>query len=220
MGLTPRHPDSPDVIAWQQETENGDIPRATLEEITPPQIDPDLQGPAVLYPPAAAAMSDLLAAAKDAGHPMRVEYSYRTLAKQREKWDNFKFGDDGKPRTGDEGNVAAEVGTSNHGEGLAVDFTDLSSSDVTWLVNHAWEYRFDNGDVSDEDWHWTYRGGYVSEDEMTEEERAEFDEMKKTIKMHERFITALLEGLGSEQKPATFEGGGKRVAKAVRQTEE
>jgi len=29
-----------------------------------------------------------------------------------------------------------------------------------------------------------------------------------------------LEGLGSEQKPATFEGGGKRVAHSVRKSEE
>lgn len=170
MGLTPRHPDAPDVVRWQQQTRNGEIPLRDLARIEPLMMDTDLNGPAMMYPPAARACTDMLAHARRDGRIIRVRFSYRTLAVQRVKWATF-VGPDGTPDTDDDGTRAAAVGTSNHGEALALDLTDLGASDTEWLVRHAWEYRFDNGDVNDEPWHWTYRGGYEgSEDDMAYEQ--------------------------------------------------
>ena len=145
-----------DVVKWESTTSNGRISLAALEKIQPIQWDWDLLGAARMYPPAARAMTAMLSDAKSAGHFFKVKYSYRTIAVQWVKWRMF-----GSPR-------AAFPGTSNHGDALSVDLTDLSSSDIWWLKANAHRYGFYN-DVWYESWHWTYYGGWV--DRMTEEEK-------------------------------------------------
>lgn len=146
--------------AWRASVTNGKIPRRKLRQIVPTQYDPDLQGPAILHPEAAASMSDLLATVYAKGFKeLRVKYSYRTLAKQQEKWENYLNG----------GNLAALPGTSNHGWAVAVDFTGLTSRALFWLRTNADRFGWVN-DVPSENWHYTYQGGYEPEEEMTDEQ--------------------------------------------------
>ncbi len=133
------------VLAWKARTQNGEIPLFEMEIVQPEMYDPDLGMPARMWTPAARAMSAMLAAAQDDGHSIVVLYSYRTLAKQWEKWRKF-----GSPR-------AAEPGTSNHGDALSVDLTSLDYYDSVWLRDEAGRYGFRN-DVYYESWHWTYYG--------------------------------------------------------------
>lgn len=145
---------------WRSQVENGRISRDLLERIVPEQFDPDLGGPAIMHPEAARAMSALLSAAHRAGvTELRVKYSYRTFAKQVEKYENYK-GPDGVIGTADDGNLAARPGTSNHGWAVAVDFTGLTSRALTWVRNNARSYGFVN-DVPSENWHYTYQQGGV-----------------------------------------------------------
>jgi hypothetical protein len=155
-----------DVVHWESTTQNGKIPLSSLETISPVQWDFDLLGPARMYPPAARAMSALLSAARSSGHFFKVKYSYRTLAVQWVKWKLF-----GSPR-------AAYPGTSNHGDALSCDLTDLSSTDIAWLRSNAHRFGFFN-DVWYESWHWTYYGGW--DDHMTEEERRRFKALQDRV---------------------------------------
>lgn len=138
-----------DVIEWKARTPNGQIPLVNLERITPEMFDLDLDGPARMMPTAARAMSALIAEARADGRTFRVKYSYRPLAVQWVKWNTFQNG----------GNLAATPGTSNHGEGLSVDLTDLGADDIFWLRNNARRFGFFE-DVPSEVWHWTYYGGF------------------------------------------------------------
>ena len=137
------------IAEWKDSVQNGRIPIRLLAEVEPNQFDYDLGGPALMHPEAAAAMSALLAAAREDGCNFRVKYSYRTYEKQVEKWNDFLNG----------GNKAAPPGTSNHGWALAVDLTDLGENDINWLLRNAHRFGFDN-EVVGEIWHWTYYGGY------------------------------------------------------------
>jgi LAS superfamily LD-carboxypeptidase LdcB len=213
--------ESPAVSQWKASQPNGKIPLREMTELGPPEgIDGDLGTQPRMFPEAAFNYERMREAAKDDGVRVRIVFSYRTFDVQVDKDKAEKAG----------GNTAATPGFSNHGWGLALDlnlpdtmeaFTPEHHQELRWLRHNALErFGFDE-DVDGEPWHWTYKGGFpIGEDEMTDEERAEFDEMKATIKSHERFIAALLKELGSEQQPARFEAGGKRVARAVRRTEE
>jgi hypothetical protein len=136
---------------WRASVSNGQIAGARLAEITPRQYDPDLAGPAIMHPEAAAAMSALLAAAPTG---LAVKYSYRTLAKQWEKWQSYQNG----------GTLAAYPGTSNHGWAVAVDLTGLGTAQLLWLRNNAGRFHFLN-DVISENWHYTYQGGFTPPEE-------------------------------------------------------
>jgi hypothetical protein len=139
-----------DKDAWRASVTNGKIPRSKLAEIEPAQYDPDLQGPALMHPEAARAMGDMLRAAAGARHAgLRVRYSYRTLAKQWEKWNDYQAG----------GNLAAYPGTSNHGWAVACDLTWGTSGDILWAHENAQRFGF-RFDVPIENWHITYQGGY------------------------------------------------------------
>ena len=165
-----------DVLRWESTTTNGKIPLSSLEKIYPFQYDPDLVGAARLYPPAARAMSAMLADAKAAGRAFNVKYSYRTLAVQWIKWWRF-----GSP-------WAARPGTSNHGDALSCDLTNYNSSDLAWLRANAHKYGFYN-DVWYESWHWTYFGGWV--DRMTEAERRAFEALKDRVNAQAKRLTFL-----------------------------
>ena len=131
---------------WQASQDNGRIPLHELERIEPVFFDVDLGGAAMLHPEAAAAMSALIAEARSHGIiELRVIYSYRTFAKQQEKWDNYQAG----------GNLAASPGTSNHGWAVACDMGGLTSRALSFLRNNARRFGYVN-DVPSEDWHWVY----------------------------------------------------------------
>lgn len=148
---------------WRASVDNGQISPNRLAVIVPHQYDPDLEGPGMMHPEAAAAMGALLTQAEaDGVTELSVKYSYRTIAKQWEKWRNYQAG----------GNLAAYPGTSNHGWAVAVDFTGLTPRALAWVKAHAGRYGF-LADVSSENWHYTYQGGYVPEEpEMTDEQKA------------------------------------------------
>ena len=158
-----------DVVRWENTTSNGRIPLTSLRKIEPYQFDFDLRGAARLYPPAASAMSALLADARRAGHFFRVKYSYRTIAVQWIKWRLF-----GSPR-------AAYPGTSNHGDARSCDLTNLTAGGISWLRANAHRYGFYN-DVWYENWHWTYYGGWKG-DEMTEAERRRLATLENRLKV-------------------------------------
>lgn len=134
---------------WRAQVTNGRIPRELLAQIEPVQFDPDIGGPALMHPEAAAAMSAFIAEAKAAGRTIRVKYGYRTLATQWEKWRNYQAG----------GNLAAYPGTSNHGWAVAGDLNWLVAADITWAHANARRFGF-SFDVPSESWHCTYQGGY------------------------------------------------------------
>jgi hypothetical protein len=181
---------------WQSSVDNGQIPRNRLARIWPTQFDFDLQGPAVLQPEAALAMGALLRQAWEHGaRDLRVKFSYRTFAKQVEKWRDFQNG----------GNLAAEPGTSNHGWAVAVDFTGMGPDEITWLRRNARRYGYVN-DVPSEIWHYTYQEHVWGGSELTEDE-------KRLLTWLEGFQRGATENLAG-----TDTGGsvGKRLAEAAK----
>lgn len=144
---------------WRAQVVNGKIPLHLLDKVVPDQFDPDLGGPALAHPEAAAAMSQLLEDAKKAGHTsLRVKFSYRTFAKQEEKWANFQAG----------GNLAARPGTSNHGWAVAFDLSWLTEAAIDWAHSNAAKYGF-VFNVPSERWHIVYEGGFEMDDKRVDE---------------------------------------------------
>jgi LAS superfamily LD-carboxypeptidase LdcB len=202
---------------WRASHRNGQIPPGDLAEIVPHDDDKDLDGPAILHPEAAWNYQRMRDAAKSDGVFLEISYSYRTYETQAKKYDDYKHHG---------GNLAATPGTSNHGWGTALDlsippYPDANSDPkFMWLKANALTFGFHNNDAPSEPWHWDYEGGHpIQEDQMTAEEKAEFDAMKDTLAQHEKLIEALREGLRTEQEPATFVGAGRRVARSVLKTE-
>jgi D-alanyl-D-alanine carboxypeptidase. len=186
--------------AWRAEVENGKVPRYKLEAIIPGQYDPDLEGPGIMHPEAAAAMSALLEAAHHTGiTELHTKYTYRTIAKQWEKWADFQSG----------GNLAAYPGTSNHGWAVAVDFTGLTDRALGWLRNNSQRFGYVN-DVPTENWHYTYYGGWVpeQEDEMTPEERERLKDVEAWQSGYDEAIA------GKPQPPQGAKPARKRGYKA------
>ena len=151
---------------WRASVSNGNIPRHLLREIFPMQFDRDLGGPAIMHPEAAAAMSTMLQAAAEKGFPdLAVSLSYRTFAKQEEKWANFQAG----------GNLAARPGTSNHGWAVAADMRWGRLVTLAWLQVNAPTYGFIN-DVPSENWHYTFQEGRWDGDDVTEAQLAKLND--------------------------------------------
>ena len=112
-----------------------------------------------LYPKASRALDQLLAAAEAAGIKFKINGAYRTVPDQVNIKARY-------------GSNAAEPGTSNHGFGLAVDFStpgDLaqlrtSTKQYKWLKENASKYGFRRlgfaGKPAGENWeawHWEYQ---------------------------------------------------------------
>lgn len=145
--------------AWiRQIPGNGRIPMRMLKVVMPEQYDPDLRGPAMMQPLAADAMGAMILAARAAGVAFSLKYSYRTFAKQQEKWENYE-GPDGVIGTLDDGNLAATPGTSNHGLALSGDLTNLYEDNIRWLRNNSMRFGF-RFDVPGEIWHATFQDGF------------------------------------------------------------
>lgn len=118
---------------------NGKIPLDELVRIGPGRY---------LAPEAAAAFTGLAAGLRRAGHPVRVNSAYRSLAEQE--------GLIKRHGLLSEGGTAAAAGTSEHGLGISVDLS-LSGEALRWMESHAARHGFGNT-VAGEPWHWTYTG--------------------------------------------------------------
>lgn len=92
---------------------------------------------------------ELLAAARGAGHDMRINSAFRTYGEQQELRDLYLAG---------RGNEAAPAGRSNHQNGIAIDINTggFNTPLYNWMVANGPTYHFIRT-VSDEDWHWEYR---------------------------------------------------------------
>jgi LAS superfamily LD-carboxypeptidase LdcB len=185
--------------AWKDLVRNnGQIPLDMLRVVEGAGLDRDRNAPHLMEPHAAANLELLLAAAQADGVSLPVLYSYRTLATQREKYEDFKNGD---------GNLAAFPGTSNHGWGLTVDF-DSTDQNVAWLQRHADRFGF-VGDVPSERWHYTYSGGGPAEvSEMTPDQ-------EQTLVDAAAFLGTLEDGIRARGPRSA----GARVARSVARTE-
>jgi LAS superfamily LD-carboxypeptidase LdcB len=84
----------------------------------------------------------------ETGDYLPVDEGYRDLEAQQRAFDQY-----GSPR-------AATPGTSNHGEGIAVDFVNppvvRGAVPHSWLTAHASQFGFEPLTDPDEPWHWDY----------------------------------------------------------------
>jgi hypothetical protein len=164
--------------AWRNEVENGRIPGDKLAQIVPTDYDADLGGPARMHPEAAWNYQRMCAAAREVGVYLSISYSYRTYAKQVEKYENYQHG----------GNLAAVPGTSNHGWATALDLgipaypAAHQSRAFQWLEDNAARYGFHNNDAPSEPWHWDYEGGHPIEEDPDMAAFADFKEGVKAAK--------------------------------------
>lgn len=94
----------------------------------------------------------MISAASDEGVIMQVTSGFRTMADQQRLYDKYLAGT---------GNLAAKAGSSNHQNGIAVDFNVSASSGrvFEWMTKNAWKYGFIRT-VSRERWHWEYWGDW------------------------------------------------------------
>lgn len=116
---------------------NGQIPVVELQQISAGHY---------LVPGAAENFTRLHAALRAAGHGLKINSSYRTLAEQEGLIKRYGLLSDG--------GTAAEAGQSDHGLGLSVDLR-LDGNALRWMSDHAGEYGFKNN-VAGEPWHWTF----------------------------------------------------------------
>lgn len=127
------------------EAANGQIPNTELSAI--PVITGDSSGHK-LNPQAAAAYSEMVAAAKQDGVSWGITDSYRPLEVQQRLVKQKGLYS--------KGGLAAAPGTSNHGWGSAVDLK-VKKGDAahTWLSNNAAKYGFST--IPREAWHWEHK---------------------------------------------------------------
>jgi D-alanyl-D-alanine carboxypeptidase len=126
------------VAALQATYQNGRIPAEALTSLG--------VGDHRLAGPAAAAFTELQAAARRDGVRFGVTDSYRSYDAQVELAE----------RKGlySRGGLAAQPGTSQHGWGLAVDL-DLDAQAQAWMRSNAARFGFVE-DTPREPWHWAY----------------------------------------------------------------
>ena len=158
--------------AWRNQQTNGRIPTSELDQLDPSVYDRDLNGPALMHPDAARAMSAMLFMAEMEGHDdLVLVLSYRTVAKQWEKWWDYQNG----------GNLAAYPGTSNHGWAVAADMGWRNTSTIQWAHAEASKYGF-KFDVPSESWHMTYQDGDIRPAVLeAERQMAKVDELEKRL---------------------------------------
>ena len=111
----------------------------------------------------ACAFDKMATAALAAGVKITINSGFRTIARQQYFWNCYQT------KACNNGNLAAQPGTSNHGRGIALDLNtdcgkqtgakpDCGASKVyQWLYNNAHNYGFTRT-VQSEPWHWEYQG--------------------------------------------------------------
>lgn len=144
---------------------NGKLPASSLTRIRGVAGAPDI----LLAQPAARGFQAMHTAAAQAGHRLwtsSVTNSYRPYHTQESiflaryypsiigtRWWN------GRRWRKKVGVAAAAVpGTSNHGWGLALDFTSLTDEALRWLIDHAHTYGY-SAEIQSEPWHWRWFAG-------------------------------------------------------------
>jgi secretion/DNA translocation related TadE-like protein len=130
-------------------TANGAIPVEDLVLISYPGVRES--PPVYLRADAARALLVLLDSYHaQTGDYLPVDEGYRDLDGQQRAFDEY-----GWPR-------AAIPGTSNHGEGIAIDFVNppvtRGSAPHAWLTANASQFGFEPLTHPDEPWHWNYTG--------------------------------------------------------------
>lgn len=136
------------LLANDIEARNG---RLSQDELVP--VSGAWNGSGYLLPPAAAAWEQMRAAAAADGIDLKAIDTYRSWETQGNAY-----------RAHLRGEKAANVlppGTSEHGNGLAVDVTNghlvgVGDSEYTWLRANGSRYGWHP--ISNESWHWEYRG--------------------------------------------------------------
>ena len=88
-------------------------------------------------------------AAHKAGVSLSIRSGYRTHAKQKKLYKQYRRG---------EGNLAAKPGFSQHENGRALDLVITQEKTYLWLIAHANQFGF-HRTVRGEPWHWEYLGG-------------------------------------------------------------
>lgn len=150
-----------DKEGWRASVLNGKIGAFKLAEVEawPVPFDRDLNGPAIMHPEAASAMGVMLRTAWAEGIRIWPSLTYRTLAKQMEKWQDHLNG----------GNLAARPGTSNHGWAVAADMSWANQDSWNWMKANAGRFGFDF-DVPSENWHITFQENQWGRQDMNKEE--------------------------------------------------
>lgn len=90
-------------------------------------------------------------AAEKAGLDLRIRSGFRSHAKQKQLYKQYRRG---------QGHLAARPGYSNHESGRALDIYITDYRVLEWLQKHGAEYGF-HRTVPGEAWHWEYLGGYT-----------------------------------------------------------
>jgi hypothetical protein len=131
------------------EERNGRLDPSELEPISGGWGDRNFS----LIGPAADAFEMMRAAAGREGIDLRVIDGYRSWEVQARAYEDYLAGRKGGP--------VAPPGTSQHGNGLAVDFTNgsvIGSDDPewSWLRRNAGRYGFVQ--LPSETWHWDFKG--------------------------------------------------------------
>jgi LAS superfamily LD-carboxypeptidase LdcB len=131
------------------EERNGHLAASELEQVSGGWKDRTY----ALLPPAASAYEKMRAAAAADGVDLRVIDAYRSYESQAAAYSDYL--------AGRKKEVVAPPGTSQHGNGLAVDITnggtiDKSDPEWQWLDQNA--ARFGWYPISIEAWHWEFRG--------------------------------------------------------------
>jgi LAS superfamily LD-carboxypeptidase LdcB len=115
----------------------------------------------------ACAFDQMATAAKASGVTITIASGFRTIARQQYFWNCYQT------KKCNNGNLAAQPGSSNHGKGIALDLNsdcgkqegekpNCGGSKVyQWLYNNAHQYGFTRT-VKTEPWHWEFRGAGVA----------------------------------------------------------
>lgn len=125
--------------------------RLSASDLTP--VSGGWDGSAYLLPPAATAWEEMRAAATADGIDLRAIDSYRS-------WEVQNAAHQAHLRGEKKANVLP-AGTSEHGNGLAVDVTNghlvgVGDAEYTWLRTNGAQYGW--YPISNESWHWEFRG--------------------------------------------------------------
>lgn len=130
------------------EERNGRLATSELTEVSGAWF-----GTGYLLPPAASSWEEMRSAAAADGIDLQATDLYRTWESQNNAYQKHLRGEK-------KANVLPP-GTSEHGNGLAVDITNghiigVNDREYTWLHNNA--ARFGWYPISNETWHWEFRG--------------------------------------------------------------
>ena len=117
-------------------------------------------------------LTEMLAAAKAAGHSCSIGYAYRSISFQQSIWDrnvatNMRAGYDYETACKITATTVMTPGHSEHQTGLAIDFNTPISGSFQWLQENCWKYgfilRYPNDKthktgIAYEPWHYRYVG--------------------------------------------------------------